>query len=586
LAGFELQEAPPRPGDSPAGPIPPDRSWSPLECWIWEKLQTGAIANIDEYGDGSGRLPPAYPTKPAHWHDGRRRLAPSFLEDLLLREPYRSGLHRKGVRVEAAWFAEEIDLSMAELDRPLWLDRCRFKESADLKYLRTSSPISLDGSCFAAQLNLQGAWINANLFMSNGTDIGLDLYLRSASEQQAEFNTTILNGAKVGGQVDMTGAKVTGTLALDSIEIGRSLLMASNLKVSRWQAEFNHVVLRGASVGGQVALIGAKIAGTLAMDSIEIGRSLLMASDHEVSETQAEFNTVVLNGAKVGGQVVLNGAKVARVLEMDSAHIGQSLYMTSDRRGSEHQAEFSHVVLRGAKVGGQVVLTGAKITATLNLDSADIGQSPLMSSDQNASEQRTELNDVVLRSAKISGQVTLTGTNVAGILNMSATEIGQSVLMASDPKLWEQRTQLDDVVLRSAKVGGSLDLSGAEIAGTLDMDSADIGQHLFMRGNRPASKQLAEFADIRLIFAVVGGSLDVRGAALSNLDLTGTQIGGELRLASPSWTPQWRDCGKLVLWNTSLDAIQDTGEGDAWPPVLDLGGLTYDGSAALGRTHS
>jgi hypothetical protein len=103
LTGFELQEALTRPAEASAGAILPGESWSHLERWIWEKLQAGAIANIDEYADDSGRLPPADPKKPEDWQDGRRRLALGFLEDLLLREPYRSGLHRRGVRIEGAW---------------------------------------------------------------------------------------------------------------------------------------------------------------------------------------------------------------------------------------------------------------------------------------------------------------------------------------------------------------------------------------------------------------------------------------------------------------------------------------------------
>ena len=38
---------------------------------------------------------------------------------------------------------------------------------------------------------------------------------------------------------------------MDFIGIGQSLLMASNRKVSQQQAEFNDVVLRGARVGGR-----------------------------------------------------------------------------------------------------------------------------------------------------------------------------------------------------------------------------------------------------------------------------------------------------------------------------------------------
>jgi hypothetical protein len=139
----------------------------------------------------------------------------------------------------------------------------------------------------------------------------------------------------------------------------------------------------------------------------------------------------------------------------------------------------------------------------------------------------------------------------------------------------EHRATFNNVVLNSAKIGGHVDLTGAKVAGTLNMDAAEIGQSLLMRS-------VSECGRVSLSFAEIGRNLDVRGAALSSLDLTGTEIGGELRLASGSWSPQWKDGGRLVLRNASVDAIQDTDEEGAWPPVLDLDGFTYRRLGGLG----
>jgi len=515
LTGVELREAPTFPAQAPAGPIPPDESWSSLECWIWQKLQAGAIANIDGYEDDNGRLPPADPRKPEDWQDGRRRLAPRFLEDLLLRETHRSGLHRKGVRIQGAWFADEIDLEWAEIACQICLEGCRFEQRVLLTGLQTPHSVSFDGSAFAADLELLHARISAQL-----TAVG------------AEFADVVLHDAKVGGRLVLACAKVAGTLAMESTDISQSLLMRSGTTLSKHRAEFNDVLLTGAKIGGQIALMGAKVAGTLVMDSAEIGTSLLMRSDRTVSEHRAEFNDVVLNSARIGGQLDLRSAKVAGALVMSSVVVRELLLMASDRSVSEHRAEFADVVLTGAKVGGQVALIGAKIAGTLNMDSADIGDSLLMASDRSVSEHRAEFNDVVLHCAKSSGQVSLIG---------------------------------------------------AKIAGTLNMDSADIGDSLLMRTDPRVSGHPAEFdGPVKLIFAKVGRNVDLRGAVLSSLALTGTRIGGELTLASRSWSPQWREGGKLVLRNASADAIQDTDEEGAWPPALDLDGFTYRRLGGLG----
>jgi hypothetical protein len=94
----------------------------------------------------------------------------------------------------------------------------------------------------------------------------------------------------------------------------------------------------------------------------------------------------------------------------------------------------------------------------------------------------------------------------------------------------------------------------------------------------------SEFSkDIDLASARIRGNVILNGAALSILDLTGTTIDGELSLARPSSCPQWRDGGRLVLRNASVDAIGDTAAEDVWPAQLELDGFIY---RRLGGYHS
>jgi hypothetical protein len=58
------------------------------------------------------------------------------------------------------------------------------------------------------------------------------------------------------------------------------------------------------------------------------------------------------------------------------------------------------------------------------------------------------------------------------------------------------------------------------------------------------------------------------------MDLTGTQISGELRLGSSQHRPaRWPGDSTLILRNAKADAIQD--RSDSWPAKLDLNGFTY-----------
>ena len=107
--------------------------------------------------------------------------------------------------------------------------------------------------------------------------------------------------------------------------------------------------------------------------------------------------------------------------------------------------------------------------------------------------------------------------------------------------------------------------------------------------NTPAERSLllrnAKFVDVNLQFASIGSNLDARGTLLSRLNLTGTQIDGELRLGTPGWEIAWKGCDdhpnsspippRLTLQNVTADALQDTVT--AWPDCLDreLEGFVY-----------
>jgi hypothetical protein len=140
----------------------------------------------------------------------------------------------------------------------------------------------------------------------------------------------------------------------------------------------------------------------------------------------------------------------------------------------------------------------------------------------------------------------------------------------------EHRSEFNEVSLLGAKIGGQVDLSGVKVSGTLNMESIDIGEYLLMHTPFREPVLRPEFDQpINLTFARIGSSVNLSGAALSSLDLTGATIGGELTLARPLLSLQWRDGGRLVLRNTSVDAIGDTGEEDVWPALLDLDGFDY-----------
>jgi hypothetical protein len=92
----------------------------------------------------------------------------------------------------------------------------------------------------------------------------------------------------------------------------------------------------------------------------------------------------------------------------------------------------------------------------------------------------------------------------------------------------------------------------------------------------------AEFdGPVDFIFGRVGQNVELAGGSFhQNVQITGTQIDGELRLGRSDHGPaSWWPNSMLTLRNTSVAAIQDLP--NSWPDKLDLNGFTYHNLGGL-----
>jgi hypothetical protein len=141
-----------------------------------------------------------------------------------------------------------------------------------------------------------------------------------------------------------------------------------------------------------------------------------------------------------------------------------------------------------------------------------------------------------------------------GDLNMYSLQVDSTVFL--------KESEFADVTLVGATIGHTLDMSGSKVSGKLDLDSLRVGVHLLMPD--------AEFDEIVLENAQIGGQLDFTGSTFhGDVTLDGAHIDGAMQFASA----QWSDDGILSLRNSRLDVIPSLL--DPWPNKLDLDGLTY-----------
>ena len=209
---------------------PPRQEWTDPEKWVWQQVCEGKIADFNTFHKKE------LGSRDSNGWSHERLISPEFLETILLHDPFQSAVPRQGVRITGAWLTEPLELEDARLVHSWWLGKSRMDAEVRLSGLESTHSISFEGSMFTAALNL--------------------------------------DRARIGGQLDMTGAKCTGTLIMEALTVGRDLFM-------REGAEFREKVnLIFASIGSNLDLSGAKLS-SLDMTGTRVQGELRLGSGHQ-----------------------------------------------------------------------------------------------------------------------------------------------------------------------------------------------------------------------------------------------------------------------------------------------------------------
>jgi hypothetical protein len=162
------------------------------------------------------------------------------------------------------------------------------------------------------------------------------------------------------------------------------------------------------------------------------------------------------------------------------------------------------------------------------------------------------------------------GASFDGKLYADALKVGGDWYMYSQG---QDKASFKNVHLRGAEIKGQFAMVGASVGGKLYADALKVDADLFMRDVHCAQA-------VGLTIARVGGVLDLRGATLHGLDLSGASVARDLSLAGlPRKTVVWkgtiRKPGVLNLRNARSGNLMDAQ--DAWPAKgrLHLDGFSF-----------
>jgi uncharacterized protein YjbI with pentapeptide repeats len=291
------------------------------------------------------------------------------------------------------------------------------------------------------------------------------------------------------------------------------------LTLARWR---NAVSFEG------VRITGARIVGPVDLGDAKLNLPI------EIVGSQIE-GVITLDHAYTDSLIRLDGSLMNGLFNAGSLHSENELSLANG-------AAFKKVVnLNGAKIDGLVNMTGASFEDMLNADSLEAGRDLFMASvDQN----KASFKEVNLRGARIAGQIDMTSAS------------------------------FKDVNLNLAKITGQIDMTGASFDGTLNADALQVDGELSMDDAHC-------YGEVVMTFARIGGNLELPGATLAGLDLSGATIAGDLQLGEPGNPAVWKgndgEPGTLDLRNAHVVGNLMDVE-DAWPDreKLHLDGFSFN----------
>lgn len=600
-APLPVRGEPPLPGVTSCPiELPDHRTWAGGEHWAWRRICTGQQANLSEYGAyDCQQNTDDWPTK--------SELSGAFLATIT-HPRYLSRIPSGGIGIACARIVDEIALSDRAISLPVSLDNVHFKEPLVLDRTRITGFLSISNASgpklSADSANFEGSlWIRMSDFAVvvlnmaqvdkqvslSGSHINTLLAERlqvggTLIATGAALNALILKNARIDGYIDIAGSDISGPLNAEAITVADSIFLRNGTSL-------HSINLNSAQIGANLELDGTPIVGDVSADGMRLQGALFMRGTKVSGNlslrgvtigTQAGLDGIEVGGKFLGsgmtstGSFFLNRAIVSD-LELTGAHVGGNLELDGSHVDGELGAENLTVggtfFAREAKFDGPVNLVGAKVDEELDVERSTFAR------ELNATRievrrilyaNDAEFQDFALVGARIGFQLKLTGSSIAGKLAGDGLEVKGGLFL--------DRSTIREVHLRGAVIGHQLAAVDTNILERLAADGIQVNGSVFLRGK-------TQIPTVELRAATIAADLDLSGASVERVSLSGSRVNGELRLGGVTApAPIWPDSGLLDLVSASIGVWQD--RPDAWPPQLRLDGFSYGRLAIDTATRS
>lgn len=388
--------------DRPAAQARYDNESTP-EGWVWARIRQDKVADLNLRCDAGGKTH-LDSHDDAGWDDACRKIPAGFVADVLTVPRWRDRIGRHGFRLLGARIDGDVDLANADIRPDLLIDASRIEGTLNLTGAHLAGVLSLRGTQVHGDFAGDRMRADSGLFLGDRATITGNVILRSAKVgvQVAMDGATVegtvdadslslegslflrngamvkgnvkLPGAKVGADVDMTDASFVGGINADGLSVGGNLYLRCHATFKGGVSLVSAKVVADVDMGGypikqkmclprpnvrtDADLISPSFAGTVNADGLSVGGNLLLRGGATFKES------MILFGAKVGGQVSMRDSTFERNFVAEAITVGASILVDDARFDEKLDLSFAHI-------GGGLNLTGA-VASSIDLTDAAI----------------------------------------------------------------------------------------------------------------------------------------------------------------------------------------------------------------------
>jgi hypothetical protein len=358
-----------------------------------------------------------------------------------------------------------------------------------------------------------------------------DIFSKSSMHDAVTYKGIELRGAKFVRNVDLTFAKIDRPIQIYFSDFDNSISLAD----ARAESE---IVIADSTVNGLVSAPAFRSQSSLTLSGSTLKGGLNLSE----ANIERSINLIGVTGTGLNGYFLQTGR----------------LFMESE---PGQKTSFKFVNFDFAKIN-EVGLTGTSVDGLLSGQGMQVEGGVLMQSDHG---YKSTFRSIDLHGANIAGPLDFDGAALDGDLDAHGTRVGGGLFMRTNNQ--------------NEASFGRVNLNGATVTGGLSMDGAVFRGELIARGLRVTGDLSLRntYTDslVSLPFLQVGGNLELGGANLTSLDLTGATVAGELRLGKDNKTTVgWTGKNSYIDFRSARVSSMASNK-YSWPAKLFLDGFTF-----------